>query len=63
MCSYSVVMFAFTVIIILTMENEKVSLGAMHVIILPAEACRHSTKIKLDIVIISLIPSKNALLF
>lgn len=56
-------MFVFTVIIMLTMENEKVSLGLMHIIIFPAGACSHSMKIKLDIVIISLIPSKNVLSF
>lgn len=56
-------MFAFMVIIMLTMENEKVSLGDRHVISFPTGDCRHSMKIKLDIVIISLIPSKNVLSF
>ena len=54
-------MFAFTVIIMLTMENEKVSLGDMHIIIFPTGDCRHSMKMKLDIFIISLITSKNVL--
>lgn len=57
---YSAVMFAFTVIILLTMENEKVSLGDRHIIIFPTGDCKHNMKIKLDL-IISLIPSKTVL--
>lgn len=57
------VMFAFTVIIMFAMENEKVSLGDRHIITFPTGNYTHNMKIKLDIVIVSLISSQNVLPF
>lgn len=56
-------MFAFTVIIMFTMENEKVSLGDGHIITFPTGNYTHNMKIKLDIVIVSLISSQNVFPF